>query len=299
MKIRFDVLDKIKEIKPNCLLIVTNQGGINLGFVNRINFSIKLNYICTLIREYCNCRCHAKYCTTNDISDPYRKPNTGMLEDLMELHIGNNIDYIKSVSLMIGDASGKKGQFSDSDKKTAENFGIDYMDVDDFVSMEKKYKLTEESIDYSGRKLYCIEALKDFADIKKGDKGGYVQSETNLSQEDNCWVYGDAKVYDSAHVFDDAQVYGSAKVYGNARVCDNAKVYNKAQVYGSARVCGYAKVCDNAKVYDKAQISGNTKIYGNAQINSGAKAYKDSEISGREYNKRVVDYVKLMLQDNR
>ena len=34
---------------------------------------------------------------------------------------------------MIGNASGKEGQFSDSDKKTAENFGIDYMDVDDFV----------------------------------------------------------------------------------------------------------------------------------------------------------------------
>ena len=35
--------------------------------------------------------------------------------------------------LMIGDASGKEGQFSDSDKKCAENFGIDYMDVADFT----------------------------------------------------------------------------------------------------------------------------------------------------------------------
>lgn len=35
--------------------------------------------------------------------------------------------------MMIGDASGKEGQFSDSDKKTAENFGCEYMDVDDFV----------------------------------------------------------------------------------------------------------------------------------------------------------------------
>lgn len=36
-------------------------------------------------------------------------------------------------TMMIGDASGKEGQFSDSDKKTAENFGCEYMDVDDFV----------------------------------------------------------------------------------------------------------------------------------------------------------------------
>lgn len=37
--------------------------------------------------------------------------------------------------LMIGDASGLEGQFSDSDKKTAENFGIDYMDVSEFVNV--------------------------------------------------------------------------------------------------------------------------------------------------------------------
>ena len=133
MKIRFDVLDKIKEIKPAYLLIVTNQGGIELGHVDRIGFSIKLNYIRALISEYCNCRCHATYCTTNVISDPYRKPNTEKKKKMMEDFVGNNIDYIKSISLMIGDASGKEGQFSDSDKKTAENFGIDYMDVEDFV----------------------------------------------------------------------------------------------------------------------------------------------------------------------
>lgn len=46
--------------------------------------------------------------------------------------VGHNFDYIKSKSLMIGDASGKEGQFSDSDKRCAENFGIDYFDVEDF-----------------------------------------------------------------------------------------------------------------------------------------------------------------------
>ena len=56
-----------------------------------------------------------------------------MLELLTEKYVGDDFDYIKSVSLMIGDASGKEGQFSNSDKKTAENFGIDYMDVDDFI----------------------------------------------------------------------------------------------------------------------------------------------------------------------
>ena len=74
------------------------------------------------------------YCETNNKLDLYRKPNTGMLEELMESYVGDDFDFIKQKSLMIGDASGKEGQFSDSDKKTAENFYIDYIDVNDFVN---------------------------------------------------------------------------------------------------------------------------------------------------------------------
>ena len=134
MQIRFEVLDKIKEVKPEYLLIVSNQGGIESGFISRSDFSTKLDYIWTSIREYCNCYCYAMYCATNDKSDPFRKPNVGMLNYLTELYVGDDFDYIKQKSLMIGDASGKEGQFSDNDKKTAENFGIDYMDVEDFVN---------------------------------------------------------------------------------------------------------------------------------------------------------------------
>ena len=134
MKLRFDVLDAIKKLNPEYILIVSNQGGIESGFVDRHDFKIKSEYITRAIREYCCCECYAMYCETNDKSDLYRKPNSGMLENLLESYVGDDFDYIKQKSLMIGDASGKEGQFSDSDKKTAENFGIDYMDVNDFVN---------------------------------------------------------------------------------------------------------------------------------------------------------------------
>lgn len=136
MQFRLEVLDKIKEINPEYLMIVSNQGGIENKFISQSNFSIKLDYICLSISEYCNCQCHAMYCSTNDKSDPCRKPNVGMLNYLTKLHIGDDLEHIKSVSLMIGDTSGKEGQFSDSNKKTAENFGIDYMDVEDFINMD-------------------------------------------------------------------------------------------------------------------------------------------------------------------
>ena len=137
MKIRFDVLDKIKKIKPECLLIVTNQGGIEKGFVNRRNFEFKMEYLCRSIKEYTEIPVEYSYCEKNAPTYKYRKPNTGMLDSLMYKMINrgiieNGIETDKM--LMIGDASGKEGQFSDSDKKTAENYCIDYMDADDFAN---------------------------------------------------------------------------------------------------------------------------------------------------------------------
>ena len=134
MRIKFDVLDAIKKLNPEYIFIMSNQGGIESGFVDEYDFKNKIGYIACAIREYCDCKCYYMYCETNDKSDPYRKPNTGMLEILVESYVEDDFDFIKQKSLMIGDASGKEGQFSDIDKKTAENFGIDYMDVNDFLN---------------------------------------------------------------------------------------------------------------------------------------------------------------------
>ena len=138
MKIRFDVLDAIKKLNPEYVLIASNQGGIESGFVDAQKFETKLFYIIKAIGEYCGCECYAMYCDTNNKSDPYSKPNTKMLETLLEDYVGYDFECFKHEILMIGDASGKEGQFSDSDKKTAENFGIDYMDVEDFIKMDFK-----------------------------------------------------------------------------------------------------------------------------------------------------------------
>ena len=105
--------------------------------------------------------------------------------------------------------------------------------------MDKKYKLTEETINVNGITLYRIEALKDFGNVKKGDKGGFIEKENNLSQSGDCWVYGNAKVYNNAKVFDNADIYGNAEVYDNATISGNAKVY------GNAVICGNTKVCDD------------------------------------------------------
>lgn len=87
-----------------------------------------------------------------------------------------------------------------------------------------KYKLTNKKIDYLGRTLYQIEAVKKFGNIAKGQKGGFIEKKSNLSQDGNAWVYNYAMVYGDAKVCDNAKVYDCAKVRGAAVVCDNAIV---------------------------------------------------------------------------
>ena len=78
--------------------------------------------------------------------------------------------------------------------------------------MEKKYILTDETIEYLGHTLHRIKAVKDFATISAGTLGGYIKSEGNLNHIGNAWVSGNAKVFGDARVTDDAMVSGYAKV---------------------------------------------------------------------------------------
>ena len=134
MRFKFPVLDKIKKHNFKCLIIVTNQGGIERGFVDEADFQCKIKYVCTAISEYIGIPVHYQYCKTNNKDDENRKPNVGMLKTAVHKYlIKHFLFYTKSEMLMIGDASGKPGQFSDTDKLTAENFGIDYLDVEDFL----------------------------------------------------------------------------------------------------------------------------------------------------------------------
>ena len=97
--------------------------------------------------------------------------------------------------------------------------------------MEKKYKLTDETVIVDGRTLHRIEALKDFANVKKSEKGGFIEDEKNLSQSGDCWVCDNARVYGNAKICDNAYIYG------NAKICGNAKVYGNMDVYGNTKFC--------------------------------------------------------------
>ena len=150
------------------------------------------------------------------------------------------------------------------------------------MNMKKiKYEiLKKDSIMWKGKTLYLIKALKNFSDVKKGDLGGYIESESNLSQEGNCWIYDEGKVFDNAFVSGNAtirhnaQVYEYAHVYDNAIIGDFAEIRDHSKVYESAIVrdhdylLGESSIYGHAWVYGCSVIRNNVKIYGVAHINA-------------------------------
>ena len=144
----------------------------------------------------------------------------------------------------------------------------------------KKYKLTGESIEVKGKTLYRIEALKYFGETKKGDKGGFIESENNLAHEGDAWVSDNAHVYGDACVFDNARVYNNAFVSGYAQVYGNTRVYGNAWLYDNAHVCGYAWVADNARVYGDANVCDDSSVFGSACVYDNARVCGDALVRG-------------------
>ena len=169
--------------------------------------------------------------------------------------------------------------------------------------MQKKYRLTDETIEFNGVKLHRIEALKDFSLVKKGDRGGFVQSENNLSHDGDCWIFGDAyvygnanvsnnaKVYDNANVYGCAEVFNDARIYGSAKVYDNSKVFDNANVYDNANVFGDAKVFGDTNVFDDAMIYGKSYVYDNAYVCGNVKVCGDTTIRGFAKVSSHSDYI--------
>lgn len=135
----------------------------------------------------------------------------------------------------------------------------------------KKYEILKDDSIYVGRhKVYRIRALRDFADVKTGDLGGYVEDERNLSHAGDCWLYGRAKAYENAIVWGDARVEDCACVFGNADVLGNARVYGNARIYGNAKVFGGAQVYDTAALFGDCAVSEQAHVYGEACVSGRA-----------------------------
>jgi hypothetical protein len=79
------------------------------------------------------------------------------------------------------------------------------------INTNKKYELFQD--DWAKEmSLYRIRAIRDFDDIKKGEIGGFVEGEHNLSHDGGCWILEPAQVVGSSHVSGNARIAGPVRL---------------------------------------------------------------------------------------
>jgi D-glycero-D-manno-heptose 1,7-bisphosphate phosphatase len=110
------------------IIIITNQGGISAGFHSRVDIESKLAEVSRIMTlsmagpDYSKFRFQVAYyfCSSNDKTDPNRKPNPGMIYRAAAEH---GIDLPSS--LFVGDR--------DIDRQAAEAAGVPFCHIDDFL----------------------------------------------------------------------------------------------------------------------------------------------------------------------
>ena len=132
-------------------------------------------------------------------------------------------------------------------------------------STGKKYELVSGYNDeFEGHKVYLIRALKRFIyevdgekfTVNKGDIGGCIESEDNLSQEGNCWIEQDAYVIGNAKVMDDAIVCFNSVLADNAVIRGHSYVGSDTTLRGDSELRDYTSV-GGGEEYKDITLDGN------------------------------------------
>lgn len=157
---------------------------------------------------------------------------------------------------------------------------------------DKFVMLSNDHIVINGQTVYRIKALQEFGIVKKGELGGYIAKESNLSFKEGsmAWVgkeavvMDDASVLNHAHVTDHAIVAGtttvkdSAIVGGSAEINGNCFIMKEAVVTGAAKLNGKVVVTDTAIVMEDVSLNGEIRVYGNATLSGDIEINEKADI---------------------
>lgn len=131
----------------------------------------------------------------------------------------------------------------------------------------RKYRLSEEQRAFSYQVDGCkksvllrqIIALTDFNDVKTGTAGGWVDDDTVLAQDGNCWIYDQ-----NAIAFAGTIISGNVRITGHSVLYDNVKTSDNAWI-DNAEISQGAHISDNVTIKDSL-ICGQCRIYGHATV---------------------------------
>lgn len=140
--------------------------------------------------------------------------------------------------------------------------------------MNSKYEITNiphEKYPF----LHRIRALRDIGhDVKAGDLGGFVESESNLSFEDGdeAWIYDNAIACERSYVNKHSQLRDSAVIRNTAYISEGARLSGESKAEDDSYVRG-GQLTENARVCGKAMILAHPDTFGTPVIRGRANVY--------------------------
>ncbi len=107
--------------------------------------------------------------------------------------------------------------------------------------------------------LRQIIAISDFNDVIAGTAGGWIDRETVLAQEGNCWIYDqNAIAFGGAVISGNTRITGTSVLWGEVYATDNVWIDNSEISQG-------AYISDSVTIHDSL-VYGQCRIFGHALI---------------------------------
>jgi len=178
-----------------------------------------------------------------------------------------------------------------------------------------KYEILEQAHQLpDGRKVYRIKAVRDFGNVKKGEIGGFVEADDNLSHDGLCWIAndamalgrsrisGDALLRDRARIGDRVMLTDHCIVQDDARLSEFVFAYGHCTIGAQSMLAGAVTVRDHTLILCRPRYSvsgkkqvpnlrGNVMVRDEARLEGCISAQDDVTIAGRT---TIRDHVRLL-----
>lgn len=126
----------------------------------------------------------------------------------------------------------------------------------------QKYHFGNETRELpDGRIVRRIIAVRNFGLVTVGTRGGWIEDESNLSHEGECWISGNAVAA------------GYSRVTGNARIQQNGWLDEHAMASDDCIVGDNAWIFGSGFVYGRAIVGGSTFVNGAVSIYQDASVH--------------------------
>ena len=146
----------------------------------------------------------------------------------------------------------------------------------------KKYELTSETKVIWGTTVHRIKRLSDNL------LGGFVESESNLSQEGSCLIYGNAVAMNNSmmsgnsEMSENSKMTGNSMMYGNSEMSGNSRMTGNSMMTENSSMSGNSRMSGNSKMSENSKMSGNSMMTGNSEMSGDSRMTGDSRMSGNE-----------------